>query len=95
MTQSNSLNPSFSFRSLSKCSPAAKALADWMNDRARSAKVTKVRVAEKHMNATRGEVISLFRLLEGMGAGQFKSGRRGYESRFIWRVDPKALAANG
>lgn len=39
---------------------------------------------EQNVEATRGDVVALFRQLEQLGCGQFVVGRRGRPSRIVW-----------
>jgi hypothetical protein len=42
-------------------------------------------------NISRGDLIAVFRKLEEFGCGSFVAGRKGYQSRFEWRVQMVAL----
>ena len=50
-----------------------------------------VDLAVRKTSGNRKEIIELFRKLEELGAGEFKVGRRGHESRLEWSVDSRAV----
>jgi hypothetical protein len=43
------------------------------------------------LGLSRGEAVAFSRVLESEGCGEFKMGRRGMKSRFIWAFNPISL----
>jgi hypothetical protein len=75
---------------------AACALLDHFANRERNQNTSTVRrvtanLAEDESPLSRGDIIRVFKELESIGCGIFKAGRKGYESRFEWRVSSKSV----
>jgi hypothetical protein len=75
---------------------AACALLDHFANRERNQNTSTVRrvtmnLAEDESPLSRGDIIRVFKELESFGCGIFKAGRKGYESRFEWRVSSKSV----
>ncbi len=75
---------------------AARALLDHFANRERNQNTSTVRrvtanLAEDDSPLSRGDIIRVFKELESTGCGIFKAGRKGYESRFEWRVSSKSV----
>lgn len=71
----------------------AKPLLDYFANRQRSAPVTTVDHLQKELGRgnngsgiSRNQIVQVFRELEKLGCGTFRVGRRGFQSRFDWRV---------
>lgn len=71
----------------------ARALFSNLIDRRRNALVTKAEDAAEMTGAKYADVVALFRQLEKIGAGNFRSGRRGQKTRIEWVFDVRELAA--
>jgi len=75
---------------------AARALLDHFANRERNQNTSTVRrvtanLTEGESPLSRGDIIRVFKELESIGCGIFKAGRKGYESRFEWRVSSKSV----
>jgi len=46
---------------------------------------------QQHLTASRSDVVRLFKALDKAGAGEFKVGRKGGVSRFVWNYPPAEL----
>jgi len=71
----------------------AKPLLDYFANRHRSASVTTVDRIQKELGGgdngsgiSRNQIVQVFRELENLGCGTFRVGRRGFQSRFDWKV---------
>jgi hypothetical protein len=71
----------------------ARALFSSLIDRRRNTLVTKAEDAAEMTGAKYADVVALFRQLEKIGAGNFRSGRRGQKTRIEWVFDVRELAA--
>ena len=74
----------------------ARAVLDHFANRERNQNVSPVRrlmanVAHEGVSLSRGQIVNVLRNLDGLGVGKFIPGRRGYESRFEWRVSSKSV----
>lgn len=79
-------------RSLYKENAAAKAFFAWIEERERSSRTTKARVAANRTEQPYSEIVDLFRNFDELRLGSFMVGRRGAETRFEWDFDVKSLA---
>lgn len=80
-----------SLRELYRTDNAARHVFDHFASRERNWRSTSVDTIQSNVNSnsaevSRGEVISVFRQLEEAGCGTFKTGRKGWPSRFEWDV---------
>jgi hypothetical protein len=77
-------------RDLYKANRAAQAMLDEFAKRERNRTETKVDnllyLSVDNRPITRGEVIQVFKELEGIGCGSFIAGRHGHPSRFQWTL---------
>jgi hypothetical protein len=80
-------------RDLYKGDDAAHRLFDRFAGRKKDAKFTTAARAADLASASHGEIIALFRELDGIGAGEFKVGRRGSVSRMEWLYSVRSLGA--
>jgi hypothetical protein len=73
--------------SLSASSVTAGEILGYFSSRQRDRQVEPVRRLKRICSngTTRQAVINVLRQLEAHGFGTFKAGRRGHESRFIWK----------
>lgn len=76
-------------RSLYASDPVARAILDHFASGERNWRTTTVdriqqNVTSEGADVSRGDVIRVFKALEGVGCGTFKAGRKGWESRFEW-----------
>ena len=71
-------------RALYKDNKIAQLLFDWTAQRERDSASTSLSRISQQLNISRGEAVSLARLLEQANCGQFIVGRRGSKSRFVW-----------
>ena len=80
-------------RDLYKSNDAAHRLLDRFAGRRKDAKWTTAARAADLASASHNEIIALFRELDGIGAGEFKVGRRGFASRMEWLYSVRSLGA--
>ncbi len=75
----------------------AQSLLDIFATRKNDVRVTTARRAARLAQATRGEIIAVFKRLAEIGAGEFKMGRRGAPTRMEWNYSVRSLgiAAQG
>ena len=76
-------------RSLYKDSPAARSVLDHFASRERnwsSTTVDRIQANLDDADISRADIIGVFKELEACGCGSFKSGRKGWLSRFEWDV---------
>ena len=71
-------------RKLYRENAVAQNLFDWVASRQRDATSTTLTRLSSHLGISRGEAVSLARALENAGCGEFRVGRRGQKSRFVW-----------
>jgi hypothetical protein len=74
----------------------AKAVLDHFSKRERNQKTSTVRrllvnLANDGVAMSRGQLVYVFKELEKLGCGDFKAGRKGHESRFLWNVSSKSV----
>ncbi len=89
-------------KELYKKTPQARAVLDHLASRERNWSTTTVGRIQANVDSSgnpvsRGDVIEVFRALEEAGCGTFKTGRKGWESRFEWTAQMVAVgqAASG
>lgn len=83
-------------RNLYKKNSVARSLFDYFAKRAYDATETKVDrilaiMKNEGKELSRGQIIDVFKELEDLQCGKFVSGRRGWQSRFVWSVSLAAL----
>lgn len=79
------------FRQLSAHNHNIKRLFSWLKDHDSPVKVLGVSKAEAVLGIDYYELVSAFKELESIGAGNFIVGRKGHDSRFIWKYDTQGL----
>jgi hypothetical protein len=84
-------------RRLYRANAAAKALLDYFSERQRNATETPLSrletvLSERSTPVPRWDLISLAKEIAELGYGEFVVGRRGRESRIVWKVGINSLA---
>jgi len=79
------------FKHLGGYNHNAKRLFKWLKDHESAVKVLGVSKAEKVLGIDYYELVSVFKELEMLGAGNFIVGRKGHDSRFIWKYNTQGL----
>jgi hypothetical protein len=73
--------------------PDVRAVLDHFANRERNQNTSTVgRLMVNVHVLSRGQIVRVFKVLEELGCGEFIAGRKGYESRFGWRVSSKNVA---
>lgn len=80
-----------SLKQLTKHNRNANRLFEWLVDHESAVKVLSVSKAEAVLDIDYYELVSVFKELETIGAGNFIVGRKGHDSRFIWKYDTQGL----
>ena len=79
-------------RHLSGYNHNAKRLFNWLKDHESAVKVLGVSKAEEVLDIDYYELVSVFKELEIIGVGNFIVGRKGHDSRFIWKYDTQEIS---
>lgn len=72
--------------------PAAKAILDEFASRQRNQQATKLEQLRYRLNnagvgVAKSDVIRILRKLDELGCGDFRTGRKGHPTRFLWKYD--------
>ena len=79
------------------CSTNASALSffTWLNNSEVSYDILGVSTAEERSEIDYYDLVTLFKKLDTIGAGDFIVGRKGHDSRISWKFDTKHIARVG
>lgn len=78
-------------RDLYRDNDVARRLFDDLAGRQKDRSMTPASRAAYLANASHGEIVTLFRRLDSLGAGEFKIGRRGAKTRIEWLFSMRSL----
>ena len=78
-------------RRFSKNDPSAKTFLTWLKDQPNSIKTLGVSKAEDATKLDYYELVAIFKELEKVGAGTFIVGRKGHDSRIVWKYDTRSI----
>ena len=75
----------------------AQRVFDWLATLSNDAKETNISRISTASGISYGAAVRVMKLLEGLDCGKFVSGRKGHQSRFVWRYSRVSLgkAASG
>ncbi len=80
-----------SLRELYASDKVSAKVLEWLSDKQRSSRETKVRVAGERTDSAYAEIVDVFKKFKAIGAGEFIVGRHGAETRIVWNHDPKSM----
>jgi len=75
--------------------PLVRELCIWLNGHEHSIKTLGVSKAEEFTGMEYYDLVSTFKELDKIGAGNFVVGRKGHDSRIVWKYDTKIIGEIG
>ena len=82
-------------KELGDCDATAKKLFRWLKNDESSYNTLGVTTAEELTGIDYYDLVSTFKELAKIGVGDFIVGRKGHDSRIVWRYDTKSIGIAG